>query len=238
MQRYHVSTNRGRHQNLWGRESFPPDNLWFGLNTYMNFGNCAVYMICIQMSKWCGMWFVYKCFTDGGRGGLRWFALSAHWLSCIGCWLYLLSMESLIYGTLFLHISTTPGCFCPRAIFSKKQVASDLRFMKFTHYTKDNQQGCSWFNKWFSLWCLGPCMNHLPPVWWSTFRLGQSVWQFDMMERDFSIDFLPLIMFYTYTSLAYHISSQINIISNSFFYKKYSILTFSIDVVSTLSKWI
>ena len=98
---------------------FPPEELWFGSNTYMNCVNCAVYIICIQMSKWCAMGFVYKCLTDGGRDGLRRSALSANWLSCIGCLLYLLSMKWLMCGTLFLHISTLLGC--PRTVFSKKK---------------------------------------------------------------------------------------------------------------------
>ena len=50
-------------------------------------------------------------------------------------------------------------------------------------------------------WCLGPWMNHLSPVWLSTFRLKvlicQLVWSFDMVERDIFVDFLPLFRFYT-----------------------------------------
>ena len=46
-------------------------------------------------------------------------------------------------GTLFLHVSTSLGCFCVRTIFSKKQtgVTSDLPYMRFTYYSKNNQQG-------------------------------------------------------------------------------------------------
>ena len=57
------------------------------------------YIICTYMSKWWGMLFVYICLTHGGRNGLRWSALSGHWLSCTECWLYLLSMEWLMCGT-------------------------------------------------------------------------------------------------------------------------------------------
>ena len=32
-----------------------------------------------------------------------------------------------------------------------------------TYYTKDNPQGCSRVSNWFSLWRLGPRMNHLTP---------------------------------------------------------------------------
>ena len=59
------------------------------------------------------------------------------------------------------------------------QVTSDLLYMIFIYYTKDNQQGSSRLSNWFSLRCLGPWMNHLPPVWWSTFRC-QLVWMFDI----------------------------------------------------------
>ena len=46
----------------------------------------------------------------------------------------------------------------------------DLLYIIFTYYTQDNQQECFRLSNWFSLWCLGLWMNHLPPVWWSNFR--------------------------------------------------------------------
>ena len=74
------------------------------------------------MPKWWEyVWLIYRCFTDGGRDGLSWPALSGHWLSCTRCWLYLLSMKRL-YETLFLYISTFKGCFCSRTIFTKKGI--------------------------------------------------------------------------------------------------------------------
>ena len=42
--------------------------------------------------------------------------------------------------------------------------------MRFTYYTKDNQQGCTRLSNCLSLRCLGPWMNHLPSVWWHAFR--------------------------------------------------------------------
>ena len=94
-------------------------------------------------------------------------------------WHDLLITIWLMCGTLFLHISTSLGCFCPRTIFTKKrigQVTSDLPYTRFTYYTKDNQQGCSRLSNGFSLRCLRPWMNYLPPVWWSTFRFRFLIW--------------------------------------------------------------
>ena len=98
-------------------------------------------------------------------------------------------------------------------------LSTDLLFIKFKYmyYTKDNQPKYSRPSSWSSLWCLGPWMNHLPPVCWSTFRFRftlfkcQLVCKFGMMERDFSIDFLPLSMSCTLPNYAYyqHITSPI-----------------------------
>ena len=54
-------------------------------------------------------------------------------------------------------------------LFEKRigQVSMDLLYIIFTYYTQDNQHGC--FGLSNSLWCLGPWMNHLPPVWLSNF---------------------------------------------------------------------
>ena len=152
---------------------FPPDDPWFGSDTYKD---CAVLYdlyLDVYMMGYVIYIYIYICLTDGERHDLRWPALSGHWLSCTECWLYLLRMKLLMYGTLFLHISTSLGCFCPQTIFTKKirigQATSDLLCLRFT-YTKHNQQGCSRLSNWFSLWCLGRWINHFPPVWWSTFR--------------------------------------------------------------------
>ena len=63
-------------------------------------------------------------------------------------------------------------CFRPRAFFVKKiigLVSIDLPYIIFTYYNQDNQQECFRLSNWFSL-CLGPWMNHLPPIWWPNFR--------------------------------------------------------------------
>ena len=65
----------------------------------------------------------------------------------------LINLKCVMYGLLFLQLSSSPGCFHPQTFFLKN--------------------GLDWFpwtSKWFSLRCLGLWMNHLPPVWWSNFR--------------------------------------------------------------------
>ena len=47
----------------------------------------------------------------------------------------------------------------------------------FTCYIKDNQQGCSRLSNWFSLWRLGPWMNHFPPAWYPTFSAHSLQWE-------------------------------------------------------------
>ena len=49
-------------------------------------------------------------------------------------------------------------------------VTMDLPHIISTYLTQGNQQECFRFSDWFSLQCLGPWMNHMPPVWWSNFR--------------------------------------------------------------------
>ena len=149
------------------------------------------------------MWFVYKCLTDVERDGLRWPVLSGLWLSCIGNWLYLLSMKLSMWDNFSAHIHL-PRLFLSMDYLYKKcfgQVTSDLLDMRFAYNTKDNQQGCSRLSNWFSLWCMGPWMNHLPPVWWSTFRFRFLIvsWYESLIwwSGIFLFDFLPLLMFYT-----------------------------------------
>ena len=130
-----------------------------------------------------GMWFVYKCFTDRGRDGLWKPTLSGGRLSCTGCWLYLLSMMWLMYGILFLNLHR-PGCFCPRI----EQYTADFRYISFTYHTKANQQKCSrLLATYFPCGFVGPGINQLPPVGWSTFSFSffkcQFVCNFGVVER-------------------------------------------------------
>ena len=63
--------------------------------------------------------FVLRLLNDRERYGLWWpaAALSGRWLSCTGCRQLLLNMKCLMYGLLFLHLSTFLGCFCPETFF-------------------------------------------------------------------------------------------------------------------------
>ena len=63
-------------------------------------------------------------------------------------------------------IVNRPRMFPPTDFFKKRigQVFMDLLYIIFTHYTQDNQQECFMLSKSFSSRCLGPWMNHLPPV--------------------------------------------------------------------------
>ena len=123
-----------------------------------------------ELSDWWGVPLVLFVLTDGERDGLCWPALSGHWLSCTECCQYLLNMKYLMHELLFLQLFTSQRCFHPRTL--KKRiglVTMDLLYIKFTYYSQATQQeGFSLSNR-FSLWWLGPWMNHLPPVPWSGF---------------------------------------------------------------------
>ena len=54
------------------------------------------------MFNWWGMSFVLHGLTDVGGGWPLEAYLSGHWLSCSGCWQYLLNMKYAMYGILFL----------------------------------------------------------------------------------------------------------------------------------------
>ena len=110
--------------------------------------------------------------------------------------------QSIILNTVSSHIHLP--CFCTypppldvsvHGLYLRKligQVSSDLLYMRFTHCIKDNQQGCS--SNWFPLVCLGPWMNHFPPVWWSN-----------------------SCFIYICSWFANHISSQIDLLSKNVF---------------------
>ena len=89
---------------------------------------------------------------------------SWHWMSCSRYCKYLLDMQCLMYGLLFLQISTPTGYFP----FEKKRiglVSMDLLYIIFTYYTQRNQQEYFRLTNWFSLRSLELWLNHLPPVW-------------------------------------------------------------------------
>ena len=176
---------------------FTPDDLWFGSHTYTNgavlhnlYSDVEMmgYVICIHMPYW---W---------GRNGLRWPALSGHWLSCGGYWLHLLSMKWLMCVTLFLYISTCLGCFCPWTIFTKHKrigklprtssigdLHTILRIVSrgVPRLATDCPSGCGW-----TTWLL-----HDGELFGLYFKLSVDVkcWY---GGKDISLDFLPLLMFH------------------------------------------
>ena len=73
-------------------------------------------------------------------------------------------MKCLMYGLLFLQLSTSLGCFHPRTLFEKRiaLVSMDFFHIIFTYWTQNNQQKC------FKL-----IMGHMDvfsvypfPLWW------------------------------------------------------------------------
>ena len=97
------------------------------------------------------------------------------------------------------------------------QVTSDLLYMRFTYYTKDNQQGCSRLSNRFSLWCLGPWMK----IWYGAD--GFFYWFLVFIHVLYIIQVLPIIfpLILIYSQIAFH--------------TKHFVLIFSIDVVTPLS---
>ena len=117
--------------------------------------------------------------------GKGWPALSGHWLSCTRCWLYLLGMKWLMSGTLFLHISTFVSMkwlMCGTLFLHKSTSVGSFRKNRW-----DKLPQTSFIWDWHTILRIisrgvpglatdspssirGRWMNHLPPVWWSTFR--------------------------------------------------------------------
>ena len=120
-------------------------------------------------SSWLGVPLVLFVLTDGERDGLWWPALPWHWLSCTGFPQYLLNVNCLKFNTI-VHL---PRMFRPTDFIFEKQIGLvfvGLLYIMFTYYTQDTQQECCRLSNWFSLRCVGPWMNRLPPVWWFNFR--------------------------------------------------------------------
>ena len=159
------------------------------------------------MSKWWGMWFVYRSLTDGERGNLWWPALSLILIVLYRCWLYLLGMKLLISGTLFLNRSTSLGWICPRTILMKNGLLHrtfsiwDLHtilriisrgFPGFRTYYPCGVWGRGW----------GTCLLYDDPIF-GLFN-SQLLLKFDIVWRDFSFDFLLYSYFIHYPSFAHY----------------------------------
>ena len=158
---------RNSHRSLWVWQCvsswWPLDWFWYLHEIYID------------------IWFTFKGLTDGvchfdlfvlydgERDDLWRLALSGHWLSCTGCYQYLLNMKYLMYIFTIVHL---PKMFPPMNIPFENRVGLatiDFLCIIFTYQTQDDQQ-CFKLSNWFPLWYLGPWVNHLPPVWLSTFR--------------------------------------------------------------------
>ena len=113
-----------------------------------------------------------------------------------------------------------------------------LLYIKFMYQAKNNQQGCFSLCKRFSLWHLGPWMNHWPPVWWSTFRFMFLKWQlvctFGITERDFTFHFFWRLVMFLYIIHVFSVISPLIFYSEITCYIKYLVFPYSVDVVSTL----
>ena len=127
-------------------------------------------------------------------------------------------------------LTTYLGCFLHGFCFSNNGL-NKLPWTPFTCYTKDYQQGCFRLSKWFSLRRLGPWMYHLPPAWWSIFRLAfqNESW------------YVSLEWFFIYLLFLASVHGFINETSDFFYsiitfsYTKYFLHSYTIDVVFTLS---
>ena len=93
---------------------------------------------------------------------------------------------------------------------------------KHVEFSIDKQKECFRLSNSFSFRCLRPDMNHLPPVWWSTFGfqfLNYSwcvslIWRRDFFLFIFAFD----IVLIHYPSCAYHLLSRMFLLWNSFLY--------------------
>ena len=106
-----------------------------------------------------------------------------------------------------------------------------LPWTSFTCYTKDNQQGCFRLSNWFFLRRLGPWMNHLPPAWWSTFRL---TFQNESWYVSLEWYFIYLLFFASVHGFTYETSEFFYSVI-TFSYTKCFVHSYTIDVVFILS---
>ena len=124
---------------------------------------------------WC-MRFVLTFLTDAGRDCLQWPAPSGYWLFYIRCRLYKLSMECLMCGALFLHISIPMGCFMTTDYLYKKARIGKLPRTSSTWdlrtILKIISRGVPGVptDSPYGVWVKHFTVKHLSPVWWSTFR--------------------------------------------------------------------
>ena len=106
--------------------------------------------------------------ADGGRDGLWWLALLGHWLSYTVCWQSLLVLYWLMFGMLFIFLTTSLGCFVHGLCFSNNGL-NKLPWTSYLHailriicrgdsgLTTDSPCGV-WFRGWTT------CLLHDNPL--------------------------------------------------------------------------
>ena len=116
-------------------------------------------------------------------------------------------------------------------------VTMDPSYIIFTYQTQDNQQECFKLSDLFFLRCFGPWMYHLPPVWWSDFMfmfLNDILWVSLTQWRGIFYWWLDFIILLVHcSSLTYHFLLTW-LYSEKLIYTKYFLLSYSIDVLSTV----
>ena len=75
--------SRNRPQNLWGGSAFPPDDLWFGLDTYTNYALIYNLHPGIQKFDWCGVPLVFICTEMSNWWGKGWPVVVCYFLALI-----------------------------------------------------------------------------------------------------------------------------------------------------------
>ena len=149
---------------------FPSDNFWIGLDTYMN----CILIYHLLLKVWltgCATCFI--CIDWWGRGMPM---LACPFRALVVLYRMLPIFTKYEMSNIWATVSTIvqlSGMFPPTDFLFEKRiglVSMDFLYIIFTYYTQENWQGCFRRSNWFSLRCLGPWMNHLPPVRWANFR--------------------------------------------------------------------
>ena len=174
--------------------------------------------------------------ADGGRDGPWWPALLGHWLSYTGCWQYLLVMYWLLFGVLFLFLTTSLGCFCPRTLQIVQSVINGLNKLPWTSYLhailRIISKGVS------GLATDSPC-----GVWgrgWTTCLLHDSpLFSLHILNESWYVtlewDFIYLLLFLASVHGCMHETSDFFYSIIAFSYSKYFVDSYTVYVVFTLS---
>ena len=163
--------SKNRHRNLLDRRCVPP---WWPLDCFGYLLELYIDICLIFESLTggvCHLYYLYWLMAKGIVYGGQPFPDTGCPLSDVTN-IYL--MKCLMYGLLFLRLSTSLGSFHPRNFLFENGLDwfPCTPFILYLHTILSIISRCVVFrfSNWFSLRCLQPWMNHLPPVWWSNFR--------------------------------------------------------------------